>query len=172
MCEWVKNLQLLNCEVWLCIYTESFICEFLFVSVEILKCKICIYQITGSDVGHAKKALYGHLTRLSATHKLVTKTVNDYLAKCFGYVLTQNKWDAEGIRQGCRVILKHAFGDHSLCQESWCKYLQNPETYKHQSLPHGKDLEGDDLKSDLEQVEWNVLSNSTILIFKRNPLFR
>ena len=28
---------------------QSFICEFLFVSVEILKCKICIYQITGSN---------------------------------------------------------------------------------------------------------------------------
>ena len=46
-CEWVNNLQLINCEVSLCIYRpESFICEFLFVSVEILKCKIYIYQIT------------------------------------------------------------------------------------------------------------------------------
>ena len=103
---------------------------------------------------------------LSATHKMVTKTVADYLGKCFSYLLTQNKGDAEGIRQGCRVIPKHAFGDHSLCGESWCKYLQNPETYKHQSLPHGKDLEGDDLKSDLEHVEWKILSNSTILIFQ------
>lgn len=71
-----------------------------------------------SDVGHAKKALYGHLARLSATHKLVTKTVNDYLAKCFGYVLIQNKADAKGIRQGYKVIPKHAFGDHSLYQGS------------------------------------------------------
>ena len=44
--EWVKNSQFINCEVSLCLYTESFICEFLFVSVEILKCKICFYQIT------------------------------------------------------------------------------------------------------------------------------
>ena len=29
------------------VHTESFICDFLFVSVEILKCKISIYQITG-----------------------------------------------------------------------------------------------------------------------------
>ena len=43
---WVKKSQLINCEVCLRIYTESFICEFLFVSVEILKRKICIYQIT------------------------------------------------------------------------------------------------------------------------------
>ena len=39
--------KFLNCEVWLCVHTESFICDFLFVSVEILKYKICIYQITG-----------------------------------------------------------------------------------------------------------------------------
>ena len=71
-----------------------------------------------SDLGHAKKALYGHILRLSATDKLVTKTVNDYLVKCFGYVLIQNKGDAKGIRQGYKVIPKHAFGEHSLYQES------------------------------------------------------
>ena len=32
-----------------------------------------------SDVGHAKKALYGHLIRLSTTHKSMSKTVTDYL---------------------------------------------------------------------------------------------
>ena len=63
--------------------------------------------------------------------------MNDCLVKCFGYVLIQNKADAKGIRQGYRVIPKHAFGDHSLYQGSQCKYLQNPETYNHQSLPHG-----------------------------------
>ena len=98
-----------------------------------------------SDVGHAKKALYGHLMRLSTSHKLMTKTVVDYLVKCFGYVLTQNKGNPEGIRKGCKVIPSHAFGDHSSCG-SWCQYQKNPETYQHQSLPHGKDLEGDDLK--------------------------
>ena len=79
-----------------------------------------------SDVGHAK-------------------TVVDYLVKCFGYVLTQNKGNPEGIRKGCKVIPSHAFGDHSSCG-SWCQYQKNPESYQHQSLPHGKDLEGHDLK--------------------------
>ena len=50
-----------------------------------------------SDIGHAKKALNGHLIRLSNTHKSMSKTVTDYLVKCFGYVLTQNKGNPEGI---------------------------------------------------------------------------
>ncbi|XP_068694458.1 uncharacterized protein [Montipora foliosa] len=104
-----------------------------------------------SDVGHAKKAPYGHLLRLSSTHKSMSKTVIDYLVKCFGYVLTQNKGNSEGICKGCKVIPNHAFGDHSSCG-TWCQYPKNPQAYQHQSLPHGKDLEGDDLKADLIQV--------------------
>ena len=105
-----------------------------------------------SDVGHAKKALYGHLIRLSNSHKTLSKTVVDYLVKCFGYVLTQNKGNPEGICKGCKIIPSHAFGEHSACG-SCCQYHKNPEKYKHQSLPYGKDLEGDDLKADLVQVK-------------------
>ena len=105
-----------------------------------------------SDIGHAKKALHGHLLRISSSHKALSKTVIDYLVKCFGYVLTQNKGNPEGIRKGCKVIPNHAFGDHSSCG-SWCQHKKNAESYRHQSLPHGKDLEGEDLKADLLQVK-------------------
>ena len=37
-----------------------------------------------SDVGHAKKALYGHLLKLGGKHKMMSKTVVEYLIKCFG----------------------------------------------------------------------------------------
>ena len=63
-----------------------------------------------SDIGHVKKALHGHLLRISSSHKALSKTVIDYLVKCFGYVLTQNKGNPEGIRKGCKVIPSHAFG--------------------------------------------------------------
>ena len=43
------------------------------------------------------------------------KTAIDYLLKCFGYVLTRNKGNPEGIQKGCKVIPNHAFGDHSSC---------------------------------------------------------
>ncbi|XP_074606562.1 uncharacterized protein LOC141859642 [Acropora palmata] len=104
-----------------------------------------------SDIGHAKKALHGHLLRISSSHKALSKTVIDYLVKCFGYVLTQNKGNPEGIRKGCKVIPNLAFGDHSSCG-SWCQHKKNAESYRNQSLPHGKDLEGEDLKADLLQV--------------------
>ena len=105
-----------------------------------------------SDIGHAKKALHGHLLRISSSHKALSKTLTDYLVKCFGYVLTQNKGNPEGIQKGCKVIPNHAFGDHSSCG-SWCQYKKNAESYRHQSLPHGKDLEGENLKVDLLQFK-------------------
>ena len=58
-----------------------------------------------SGVGHAKKTLYGHLMKLSTSHKSMTKTVVDYLVKCFGYVLTQNKGNPEVIHKGCKPCL-------------------------------------------------------------------
>ena len=70
--EWVKNSQLLNCEVWLCIYTESFICEFFFVSVEILKCKIYIYQITDVFVLKLRERL---LKSVKITLKKIVKSI-------------------------------------------------------------------------------------------------
>ena len=117
-----------------------------------------------SDVGHAKKALHNHLMRLSNKHKSMSKTVVDYLVKCFGYVLAQNKGDSEGIRKGCLVIPNHAFGDHSSCG-SWCQYLKDPESYRHQSLPRGKDLQGADLKADLVQVECIPLSQKVFELY-------
>ncbi|XP_020615725.1 uncharacterized protein LOC110053783 [Orbicella faveolata] len=105
-----------------------------------------------SDIGHANKALHGHLLRISSSHKALSKTVIDYLVKCFGDVLMQNKGNPEGIRKGCKVIPNHAFGDHSSCG-SWCQYKQNPESYRQQSLPYGKDLEGEDLTADFLQVK-------------------
>ena len=51
-----------------------------------------------------------------------------------------------------RAIVPHAFGDHSSCGISWCKYRKDPVGYKHMTLPHGRDLEGEERKKDLMQV--------------------
>ena len=51
-----------------------------------------------------------------------------YFQPCFGYTLKQNKDDEEGVQNGLKSIVPHAYGDHS----SW--------SYKHRGLPHGKDL--------------------------------
>lgn len=47
------------------------------------------------------------------------------------------------------------FGKHDnrrTASVSWCGILQDPNTYKHKSLPHGKDLQDEHLQKDLSTV--------------------
>ncbi len=117
-----------------------------------------------SNVGCIKKALFSHPMKLS-----ISKTVVDYLVKCFGYVLAQNKGDPEAVREGCLVIINPAFGDQTSCG-SWCQYNPIPETYLHQSLPRDKDLEGDDLKADLLKVTF-LCCTYELYCFVKGTLF-
>lgn len=55
-----------------------------------------------ANVGHAKKALKGHLLKIGAKHKQLSTTVKDYLTKCFGYVLSTNKGKPDEISNGCK----------------------------------------------------------------------
>ena len=98
-----------------------------------------------SDITHAKRAFGGSLYGLQKKHKKLTTKVIDYLQKCLSYAVKQNKDDAEGIRTKLRAIVPHAFGDHSSCGISWCKYRKDPVGYKHMTLPHGRDLEGEEI---------------------------
>ena len=36
-----------------------------------------------------------------------------YFQPCFGYTLKQNKDDEEGVQNGLKSIVPHAYGDHS-----------------------------------------------------------
>ena len=105
-----------------------------------------------SDIVHAKRAFASSLYGLQKSHKKLTAKVIDYLQKCFSYAVTQNKNDPTGVKNGLRAIVPHAFGDHGTCSISWCKYLKDPVSYRHSTLPHGKDLEGEDLKKDLQET--------------------
>ena len=51
--DWVKNSQLIDGEVSLCTYTESFICEFLFMSVVILRA--CLHGGGRPQVGEVTR---------------------------------------------------------------------------------------------------------------------
>ena len=50
------------------------------------------------------------------------------------------------------AITPHAFGDHQHCDQRWCKYLEDPSTYRHKSLPFGKDLTDASLRTELYTV--------------------
>ena len=94
------------------------------------------------DINHTKNNLAPHLEGLQKTHKALTWKVIIYLQKCFSFVLTQNKNDEDKVRLGLINIVNHAFGNHNKCEQSWCGFAQNPNTYKHSNLPYGKDLQG------------------------------
>ena len=104
-----------------------------------------------SDVVHTKRSFGSSLYRIKTQNKSLTDMVIRYFQRCFGYALKQNKGDEEGVRNGLKSIVPHAYGDHSSCG-NWCGYLKNPASYKHRGLPHGKDLTDKSLRQSLEKI--------------------
>ncbi|PFX19079.1 hypothetical protein AWC38_SpisGene16524 [Stylophora pistillata] len=112
-----------------------------------------------SDVVHAKRSLGSSLYSIKTQYKSLTDMVIQYFQRCFGYALKQNKDNEEGVRNGLKSIVPHAYGDHSSCGD-WCGYLKNPESYKHRGLPHGKDLTDKSLRQSLEKIIAVYASNA------------
>ena len=53
-----------------------------------------------------------------------------------------------------RISLSASNPQHENCpheDDSWYKYKKDPETYKHKSLPHGKDPSGDKIYKQSSQ---------------------
>ena len=104
-----------------------------------------------------KRSLTTRLYNLSQNEKFdncspLSQKVINYLVKCFSYATAQNKGDPKGIQAAIKSIVPHAFGDHSNCETSWCKFKSNPGTYKHKELPYGKDLHGKKLELELNNI--------------------
>ena len=95
------------------------------------------------DSNHLTKTLITQLYQLKETHKELSTTVIAYLKRCFIYAVKQND-RVEEISDAISNIVNHIFGNHTNCKE-WCNFSENPESYKHNSLPRGKDLKGEDL---------------------------
>jgi len=95
-----------------------------------------------SDIVHAKRSFGTSLYALQKHYKgiLSVKVIN-YLLTCFGYALSQNKGNVQGLQKNLRAIVPHAFGKHEHCDLSWCGFLKDPAAYTHKSLPYGKDLQ-------------------------------
>ena len=104
-----------------------------------------------SDVVHTKRSFSSSLYSIKTQNKSLTYMVIRYFQRCCGYALKQNKDDEEGVRNGLKSIMPHAYGDHSSCG-NWCGYLKNPASYKHRGLPHGKDLTDKSLRQSLEKI--------------------
>lgn len=118
------------------------------------------------DPNHTEKSLNNFLFEIKPKHKF-DKSVIDYLKKCFGYALGQNRGDSLATAAAIRNIVNHAFGAHNDCG-SWCGYKKSPQDYKHEGLPGGKDLAGEDLRTDLTDLLERFASNSNSLAFGGN----
>ena len=82
----------------------------------------------------------------------LSQKVINYLIKCFSYSVPQNEDDKHELSKSLKSIIPHAFGDHSKCNPTWCRFHTNPTTYVHNELPYGKDLHGDALENALNDI--------------------
>ncbi|XP_076102353.1 uncharacterized protein LOC143071724 isoform X2 [Mytilus galloprovincialis] len=105
-----------------------------------------------SDRNHVTKNIVNKLYSMKPKHKELSVMVINAITRNFAYMVDQNKGNQTGIENGLRASIDHIFGEHAHCVQSWCGYLKDKTTYKHSSLPHGKDLKSLDLKSDLEKL--------------------
>ena len=110
-----------------------------------------------TDTVHAKRSLTTRLYNLAQRGKFtnssaLSQKVINYLVKCFSYCVTQNKGNPLALQTALKSIVPHAFGDHSTCNESWCRAKQDPQNYKHSDLPYGKDLFGAELRSSVQSI--------------------
>jgi hypothetical protein len=67
------------------------------------------------------------------------------------------------LKENLNAIPDHVFGDHANCGD-WCKYKQDPDTYKPKNLPYNRYLTGNELCLDLKTVFHTFSNNSEKLI--------
>ena len=110
--------------------------------------------IKQSDKNHTNKNLTRKLYALQKNKNyksLKTKTIS-HLQKCFAYAIASNEGKPEDLKRNLEAITPHVFGDHSLCDSSWCGYLKDEIKYRPKNLPYGKYLQGDELKRDISKI--------------------
>ena len=110
-----------------------------------------------TDIVHAKRSLTTRLYNLAQRGKftnssVLSQRVISYLVKCFSYCVSQNRGNPLALQKALKNIVPHAFGNHTSCDESWCRAKQEPLNYKHSDLPYGKDLFGDELQKSVQTI--------------------
>ncbi|CAC5391995.1 unnamed protein product [Mytilus coruscus] len=94
---------------------------------------------------------------------MVTEMVKDVgkrvLVLAQYYILAQGKGNPDMIKQSILALCDHPFGQHQSCNNSWCKFLDNPNE-KFSSLPHGKPLSDGALQNALRSVFTTYAGNA------------
>jgi len=120
-----------------------------------------------SDAAHTKRSLVSKLYALKPNKKFIgcsqlSVNVIGYLGKCFGYCVAQHKKSPQSLQIAIQNIVPHTFGEHQNCDDVWCHYRQDPASCKHNGLPFGKYLHGDELQKALTTV-FNEYSTDVVV---------
>lgn len=105
-----------------------------------------------SDMNHVKKTVSNALYALRPKHKALSQKVIKYLLKNFTFAITQNQGQPTEIKKNLAAIVPHSYGEHDHCNENWCGFKKNGASYKHKSLPWGRDLRDSVLRKELERI--------------------
>ena len=109
-----------------------------------------------SDKNHVRKNIVNDLYKLQQNHtSFLTQKVIEFLT------LAQNQDNEKGLKQTFSAIVHHAYGDHSLCQERWCRSFHESSAYEHHHLD--RDLDDQELKKDLEVLLTQYAESATKL---------
>ena len=103
-----------------------------------------------SDRNHVCKNVTKKLYSLQKSYKSLTQKVILSVTKNFNYMLQQNSGKPENVTTGLKAVVEHMFGNHKYCQE-WCRFIKDPDNYKHGNLPYGKDLTDESLHKVLSE---------------------
>jgi len=117
-------------------------------------------MIKTSDRNHVKKNVIKKLYAFKSQHKQLSGMVINSILKNFSFMIAQNKGNPEGIENGLRAIVEHMYGEHNHCNISWCGFLKDRNNYKHNNIPHGKDLTSSPLRTALEKIFLGKESNN------------
>ena len=77
-------------------------------------------------------------------------------------MIKQNFGKHSNIVKGLKALSKHPFGDHSYCNENWCRFIKDP-TLKFMSLPYGRPLKSHALQVALTKVFDSYIDRSETL---------
>lgn len=78
------------------------------------------------DKNHTIKNFGKSLFAKKGMHKELTAESIAHVERLISYCVEVNRGNQEGLRDTLLAITPHMFGDHSRCQSSWCRSVDNP----------------------------------------------
>jgi len=102
-----------------------------------------------SDKNHSVKAFSNSMYGMS-----LPKPMIEYFTNTLSNAIAENKNRPQDLAESLKSIIPHAFGDHA-----YCKFHEEKENYEYKRLPGKKPLEGQSLRTSLEELMGRYINN-------------